>query len=45
MLDGGSFMKVGWVHELKLHTFSSAEGTRYVVIAKVCLSMQMELGL
>ena len=36
MLDGGSFMKSGWVHELKLHTFSS-EGRRFVVMAKVIL--------
>ena len=36
MLDGGSFMKSGLVHELKLHTFSS-EGTRFVVMAKVTL--------
>ena len=36
MLDGGSFMKSGWVHELKLHTFFS-EGTRFVVMAKIIL--------
>ena len=36
MLDGGSFMKSGWVHELKFYTFSS-EGTRFVVMAKVTL--------
>ena len=34
MLDGGFYMKSGWVYGLKLHAFSS-EGTRFVVMAKV----------
>ena len=33
MLDGGSYMKSGWVYGLKLHAFSS-EGTQFVVMAK-----------
>ena len=33
-------MKAGWVHELKLHTFSSAKGTRFVVMAKVNLMLK-----
>ena len=32
-------MKSGWVHEMKLHTFSSSKGTRFVVMARVCLNI------
>ena len=35
MLDGGSFMRSGWIHELKLHIFTVAKETRFGVIAKV----------
>ena len=45
MLDGGSFMKAGWVHELNLHTFSSTKGTRFVVMAKVNLMFMYANGI
>lgn len=35
MLDGNNFLKAGWVHGLKLHEYSIAEGSRYVVMGKV----------
>ena len=34
MFDRGSCKKSGWVHELKLHAFSS-EGIRFVIMAIV----------
>ena len=40
MLDGGSFMKAGWVHGLKLYKFSvagRAAGERFVAMAMVYL--------
>ena len=37
MLDGGSFMRAGWVHDLKLHPFTSSGGNtrKFVVMGKV----------
>ena len=35
MLDGDSFIKVGWVHNLRLYQFSSADDLRFVVMGKV----------
>ena len=37
MLDGGSFMKSGWVHEVKLHHYNTADNRRFVVMGKVNL--------
>ena len=35
MLDGDSFIKAGWVHNLRLYQFSSADDLRFVVMGKV----------
>lgn len=35
MLDGGCFMRAGWVHQLKLYRFSVSDGDRFVVMGKV----------
>ena len=35
MLDGDSFIKAGWVHNLRLYQFSSADDLRFVVMEKV----------
>ena len=35
MLDGGCFMRAGWVHQLKLYPYSFSEGDKFVVMGKV----------
>lgn len=39
MLDGGSFMRAGWVHDLKLHPFTTLGGggdtRKFVIMGKV----------
>ena len=35
MLDGGNFLKAGWVHNLKLHQFSSTDSLWFIIIGKV----------
>ena len=38
MLDGGSFMRAGWVHDLKLHPFTSSgdgDTRKFVIMGKV----------
>ena len=43
MLDGGSFLNAGWVHNLKLHQFSSDGDVRSSIMGKVyCTIMQMD---
>lgn len=38
MLDSDGFVRAGWVHDLRLHKFSTAEGvTKFVVKGKVRL--------
>ena len=41
MLEGGCFMRAGWVHQLKRYPYSVPEGDRFVVMGKVarqCIS-------
>ena len=35
MLDGGNFLRAGWVHGLKLHQYRSDKVVKYVVMGKV----------
>ena len=36
MLDGGNFLKAGWVHRMKLHKFDCSLGSeRFLVMGKV----------
>ena len=35
MLDGGNFVKSGWVHSLKLHQFKGSDGWNFVIMGKV----------
>ena len=35
MLDSDGFVKAGWVHDLRLHQFSSADGVKFVIKGKV----------
>ena len=35
MLEGGCFMRAGWVHQLKLYPYSVSEGDRFVVMGMV----------
>ena len=35
MLDGESFLKAGWIHGMKLHSFGSAEESKFVIMGKV----------
>ena len=35
MLDGSSFLKAGWVHNLRLHQFSSTGDVRFLIMGKV----------
>ncbi|XP_065891478.1 uncharacterized protein [Dysidea avara] len=41
MLDGGCFMRAGWVHQLKLCPFSNREGEAFVAMGKVKHSQQV----
>ena len=36
MIDGGCFMRAGWVHQLKLSPYSNHEGEAFVAMGKVC---------
>ena len=40
MLDGDSFFKAGWFHNLRLYQFSSADDLRFVVMGKVSVILQ-----
>ena len=36
MLDSDGFVRAGWVHDLRLHQFSTADdGVKFVIKAKV----------
>ena len=38
MLDGGSFMRAGWVHDIKLHPFTVSGdhgANRFIIMGKV----------
>ena len=35
MLDGGNFVKSGWVYSLKLHQFKGPDGRNFVIMGKV----------
>ena len=35
MLDGGCFMRAGWVHDLKIYPYSEADENRFVIMGKV----------
>ena len=35
MLDGGNFVKSGWVHNLKLHQFKGPDGWNFLIMGKV----------
>lgn len=39
MLDSQGFVRAGWVHDLRLHKFSTSQGTKYVVKGKVNIAM------
>ena len=31
MLDADGFVKAGWVHDLRLHQFSTTDGVKFVI--------------
>jgi len=35
MVDSDGFVRAGWVHDLRLHQFSTAAGVKFVVKGKV----------
>ena len=35
MLDGERFLKAGWIHGMKLHSFGSTEESKFVIMGKV----------
>ena len=40
MLDGGCFIRAGWVHELKIYCYTAEEEQRFVVMGKVRLWLE-----
>jgi len=38
MLDGQQFLKMGWVHALKLHAFRGQGKERYLIMGNVSVS-------
>ena len=42
MLDGGCFMRAGWVHDLKIYPFSEADEnrSRFVIMGKVSFGLK-----
>jgi len=39
MFDGESFLKAGWMHGMKLHQFSKAQNTQFLIFGKVIISV------
>ena len=37
MLDGNNFLTAGWVHGMKLHSFGTAEDSKFVIMGKVAI--------
>ena len=35
MLDSEGFVRAGWVHDLRLHQFSTSDGVKFVIKGKV----------
>ena len=35
MLDSDGFVRAGWVHDLRLHQFSTPDGWKFVIKGKV----------
>ena len=35
MLDADGFVQAGWVHDLRLHQFSTTDGVKFVIKGKV----------
>ena len=42
MLDGDSFIKAGWVHNLRFYQFSSADDLKFVVLGKVSVILRQK---
>ena len=40
MLDGGCFMRAGWVHDLKIYPYSEVDENRFVIKGKVSSSLK-----
>ena len=40
MLDGGCFMRAGWVHDLKIYPYSEVDENRFVIMGKVSSSLK-----
>ena len=40
MLNGGCFMRAGWVHDLKIYPYSVVDENRFVIMGKVSSSLK-----
>ena len=40
MLDGGCFMRAGWVHDFKTYPYSEVDKNRFAIMGKVNSSLK-----
>ena len=45
MLDSEGFVRAGWVHDLRLHQFLTADGVKFVIKGKVKLSLLYSISI